>query len=168
MFLLGHLTWGYILGRASSKWLKTDVNIPLLFVISVLPDIDVLIPGLVHRGPTHSIVVFSLVFLPAFLVYKKKAIPYFITLIQHSLLGDTLGGVMMFWPITSDWYGLKVCWTAAIKIDVFLEGIGFLASLGLLFKLKDLDTLLNRFRRKKSNIFLPRATPLTFRVDKLF
>jgi membrane-bound metal-dependent hydrolase YbcI (DUF457 family) len=72
---------GYLLGKGSSKPLRLKPNIPLLLVVSILPDIDIVYDFLtgadLHRGPTHSIIVATLAFVPFFIVYRKKAIPYF-------------------------------------------------------------------------------------------
>jgi membrane-bound metal-dependent hydrolase YbcI (DUF457 family) len=136
MFSVGHLALGYLSGRTSSKLLNVQVNIPILFLVSVLPDIDLLIPGLEHRGPTHSLIVFFLLFLPAIKTYGKGAIPYLIALVQHSLVGDYLtGGVQTFWPITTNWYGTGISISSLTNIS--LEWIIFLASLTLMFKTKD-------------------------------
>ena len=73
MFSVGHLAFGYLSGRASSKLLNVNINIPLLFLVSILPDIDLLIPGVEHRGPTHSMIVLCTLSLPALMIYKKRA-----------------------------------------------------------------------------------------------
>lgn len=60
-----------------------------------------------HRGPTHSIVMAALIFTPVFLKWRRTALPYFIALIQHPLVGDFLAGgkTQLFWPVTSQLYG---------------------------------------------------------------
>ena len=48
-----------------------------------------------------------LLFLPVFAIYRKKAIPYFIALLSHPLIGDiysNMEGTQLFWPISTDWY----------------------------------------------------------------
>lgn len=88
------------------KLTKTKINFPILFTISIIPDLDFLFLNFIrHRGPTHSLF-FSIVFcLPFILFYKKKSIPYFIALLSHSLIGDIYGwsGIQLFWPLTTDW-----------------------------------------------------------------
>ena len=151
MFSVGHLAFGYLSGRASSKLLNVNINIPLLFLVSILPDIDLLIPGVEHRGPTHSMIVLCTLSLPALMIYKKRAIPYFTALAQHSLIGDYLTGegVKMLWPITTSWYG------AAIKItsltNISLEWILFLTCLTVMLKTKDTWAL---FQHHPSNLLL--------------
>lgn len=145
------LSLGYLTGKASSKILNVDLNIPLLFLISILPDIDLIIPGLSHRGATHSIVVCMTVFLPAFVIYRKRAVPYFISVTQHSLMGDFLtgGGMQILWPIASNWYGMGVEMTGLANI--YLEWISFLAFLMIMLKTKDVRML---FQRHPSNLLL--------------
>jgi membrane-bound metal-dependent hydrolase YbcI (DUF457 family) len=155
LFLLGHLALGYLLGKFTAKKLKEFVILPILFVLSVAPDIDFFI-GLPHHGPTHSIVVIFLIFLPFFLKYRKKALPYFIALAQH-LLGDLfeIGGLMLFWPISSVWFvqanefGRRIftffgypLYSDYIRFDILLELICFLVALVFLLR-GDLRTLLN-------------------------
>jgi membrane-bound metal-dependent hydrolase YbcI (DUF457 family) len=80
----------YLLGKGSSKALRVKLNIPILLVLSLLPDIDIVYDFLtgtqIHRGPTHSIVVATLAFIPIFILYRKTAIPYFLALISHFLI----------------------------------------------------------------------------------
>jgi len=151
MFAVGHLALGYLTGKASSKIVNVDLNIPLLFLASILPDVDLIIPGLRHRGATHSILVYMIVFLPAFAVYKKRAVPYLISAAQHSLIGDFLtgGGIQILWPITSNWYGIGFQMTGLTNI--YLEWAGFLASLMIMLKTKDMMTL---FQHHPSNLLL--------------
>lgn len=150
-FAVGHLALGYITGKASSKLLNVKVNLPLLFLASVISDVDLLIPGLKHRGPTHSLTIFLLILIPALMVYGKRAVPYFIAAIQHSLLGDYLtgGGTQLLWPITSNWYGIGI--EIASLTNVYLEWTVFLMSLTLMLKTKDLWTL---FQHHPSNLML--------------
>lgn len=150
-FAVGHLALGYLTGKATSKLLDVDMNIPLLFVASVVSDIDLLIPGLRHRGPTHSLFIILLIFLPAFFLYGRRATPYFAATAQHSIIGDylTSEGVQLLWPIAFDWYGLGFAMTSLTNILV--EWIFFLASLTIMLKAKDAWTL---FQRHPSNLIL--------------
>ena len=90
MYAVGHLC--YLSGKATAKLLSVNVNIPLLLVASVISDVDLLIPGLEHRGPSHSLILFCFLFLPTFVLYGKRTMPYFITLAQHSIVSDCLIG----------------------------------------------------------------------------
>ena len=81
MFAVGHMALAYLLGKGSSKALHTKINIPILLVLSILPDSDIIYDFLtgaeIHRGPTHSIIFAAIVFIPIFIHYRKTAIPYF-------------------------------------------------------------------------------------------
>jgi hypothetical protein len=150
MYAVGHLALGYLSGKTASKILNVNANIPLLFLISVLPDIDLLIPGLHHRGPLHSVILFFLLFLPAFTLFKKRAIPYFVALTQHILIGDYLTGwTQLIWPVTTGWYGLGMEITTLPNI--LIEWALFLTSTAILFKTRDAWLL---FQQHPSNMIL--------------
>jgi len=143
MYAVGHLALGYLSGKIASKILNVNINIPLLFLMSVLPDIDLLIPGLHHRGPMHSAILFSLLFLPIFILYKKRAIPYFVALTQHILIGDFLtGSTQLIWPITTNWYGLGM--EIMSLTNILIEWALFLTSTAILFRTRDVWLLLQQ------------------------
>lgn len=149
---------GYVLGKASSKLLKTPLNIPLILTLSVIPDTDIIVehinglaPILPHRGPFHSFLVSLIVFIPIFAAYRKSAVPYFVALVQHSLIGDYLTGgqLQLFWPITQQKYGIAA---SIFSIEnVALESTLFVVSLATLLKSRDIVAL---FQRLKSNLIL--------------
>ena len=149
---------GYILGKGSARLVKTDLNIPLALMLSVIPDIDILaehIDGLAsvipHRGPVHSVLVALVVFIPIFIIYRKAALPHFIALIQHALIGDLfIGGQLeLFWPITQQKFGFP---TSIQSIqNVVLELSLFTISMILLLVTKDLHKML---QPNRSNLIL--------------
>lgn len=151
MFAVGHLALGYILGKATSKSLNVNLNIPLVLVASIIPDTDLLIPWLEHRGPSHSLILILLFFLPAFALYREKAAPYFVAVIQHSILGDhfTGEGIQLLWPLTSNWYGIDIKMMSLTNI--FIEWTLFLVFLAVMFKTKDVLIL---FQHHFSNMLL--------------
>jgi len=162
LFAVGHMAIAYLLGKGSAKPLHIKLNIPLLLVLSILPDIDIIYDFLtgaqLHRGPTHSIVVAILVFVPIFIIYRKKAIPYFLALISHPLLGDLIGGnVQLFWPITSRSYGIQDLGVGIANMSIFtpaniaLELILFAVATGLLFKSGDWRVF---FSSNRTNLLL--------------
>jgi hypothetical protein len=156
MYAVGHFALGYLTGKATAKSLNVDLNIPLVFLASVFPDIDILMPNLVvHRGPLHSVLLFCLVFIPIFAVYKKRAAPYFVAVIQHIIIGDYLigGNLQLFWPLTRNVYGLHI--GMASLLDVALEWSFFLISMAVMIKTRDIFFL---FKRNTSNMIL--AIPL--------
>jgi membrane-bound metal-dependent hydrolase YbcI (DUF457 family) len=152
MYAVGHLALGYLSGKAASKILSVDLNLPLIFLISVLPDIDLILLNLEHRGPLHSIIVFCLLFIPIFTIYRKKALPYFVALIQHNLIGDYLtGGTQLFWPLTTNWYGSGLIMKVTNPINILAEWILFLFFITIMFKTKDVWLLL---QKHSSNMIL--------------
>jgi len=152
MYAVGHLALGYLSGKATSKILNLNINVPLLFLVSVLPDIDLLIPGLEHRGPMHSVIIFCLLFLPAFMFFGKRAIPYFVALIQHILVGDYLtGSTQLLWPTSANWYSLGLGIEITSLINIFVEWVLFLTSITVMFKTKDAWLL---FQQHPSNMIL--------------
>ena len=42
LFAVGHMSLAYLLGKGSAKWLKVKINIPLIMVLSILPDADII------------------------------------------------------------------------------------------------------------------------------
>jgi membrane-bound metal-dependent hydrolase YbcI (DUF457 family) len=106
MQFLGHLALGYFFGATVSKYTKEKLNIPLIWIFSLLPDIDILTRGfLLHRGPTHSILLAAILFLPLYLI-TKRGLPYFAALASHTLIGDYFNpSEKLFWPVSNDWFG---------------------------------------------------------------
>ena len=147
MFAIGHFGLGYLAGKASSRYLKTEINLPLLLTASILPDVDLVLRFLEHRGPTHSLITGTLIMVPFFLVYRKAAFPYFAALLSHSLVGDFLtGGAKLFWPFSNSWF-------AAMNIDIItltsvsMELILFIISLAIMLKMGDLQSFLKPHNR---------------------
>jgi membrane-bound metal-dependent hydrolase YbcI (DUF457 family) len=106
MWLLGHISLGYFFGSLVARFTGEKINIPLIWFCSLLPDVDEFFQGLiVHRGPTHSILVAIAIFVPIYLYYRR-GLPYFAALASHSLVGDFLvPPLQFFWPISSGWFG---------------------------------------------------------------
>jgi len=151
MFAVGHLALGYLLAKVFQRFLKTDVNLPLVFFLSLIPDVDLLIPAILHRGISHSIIVLTLLFIPFFLYFKKSSLPYFVAVAQHALVGDLLTneGVQVLWPLTSAWFGLGFEMRGSENISV--ECISFLLAIAVLVWTSDLGRL---FKPSKSSLLL--------------
>lgn len=151
----------YLLGKASAKLLKVSLNIPLILVLSVIPDIDILfdffLKSEIHRGPTHSIIAAILVFIPFFVLYRQKATPYFAALASHSLIGDFLigGQVQLLWPLSTNEFGLHELGFPYINIynpiNIALEFTLFAVALIVMLKTHD---LFHFFRNNKLNLIL--------------
>lgn len=161
LFAVGHMAIAYLLGKGSSKALRTKINIPLLLVLSILPDIDIiydyLIGAEIHRGPTHSIVFAVVLFIPFFIYYRKKAIPYFLSLISHSLIADFFigGQLRLLWPISSTKFGLHEAGFPFIDIfdstNTIIELSLFAIATVVLYKSNDWKVF---FSARKSNLVL--------------
>lgn len=150
MFAVGHLAFGYLLAKVCQRFLRTDLNLPLVFLLSLLPDVDLFIPALAHRGITHSIILLTILFIPIFILYRKNSVPYFVAAAQHSLLGDFIaGGAQIFSPLTSMSYGLDVALQSLT--NVVLEGSGFVLAMLIMILTKDLSGL---FKPKMENFLL--------------
>jgi membrane-bound metal-dependent hydrolase YbcI (DUF457 family) len=141
MFAVGHLALGYLIGKASSKILNIKVEPSLLFLFAVLPDIDFLIPFIKHRGPTHSLILLIIAFIPSLLLFGRKTILYAIVYLQHLIPGDymTAGGIQLLWPINTRWYSLGR--PLGESTVTTIELVAFAASILLMWKTKDLKNL---------------------------
>ena len=164
MYAIGHMALAYLLAKPIATKLKVNINIPTALLLSIIPDIDILAGEGFHRGPTHSIIVATLIFIPLLYIYRKQAVPYFLALISHSLIGDLLigGKIQLLWPI----YNKPICLPPPIPTisitsttNVILELILFTAATVLMLKTKDLQNLL---QPHKTNLLLaiPVATVL--------
>ena len=138
MFAIGHFAIGYLTGKASAKTLNVQLNMPLLLTASVIPDIDLLLRFIHHRGPTHSIITIIALTIPFLIYYRITAVQYAVALASHSLIGDFFtGGVQLFWPLSTEMIG-------ALNIDVnsltnsLLELALFIVSIAVMFKTGDL------------------------------
>lgn len=147
MFAIGHFALAYLSGKPFAALLKTRLNLPLLFTVSILPDVDLILQFLepaifMHRGPTHSIFTFTVLFIPFFVFYRKKAVPYYVALLSHSMVGDLFtGGFEMLWPFSEGWFSfMSVDGTSftAVASELFL----FTVAVPLMFKTNDVQTLL--------------------------
>jgi membrane-bound metal-dependent hydrolase YbcI (DUF457 family) len=141
-FAIGHFALGYLFGKGSSKLAHVKVNLPLLLAASVLPDVDLLLRFLTHRGPTHSILTITVLMLPFFFVYRKQAIPYFAALLSHILIGDFFtGGIQLFWPLSHSTFGALNFVVTSMPVAI-TEIALFLLTVPIMYKLGDLKTLL--------------------------
>jgi membrane-bound metal-dependent hydrolase YbcI (DUF457 family) len=159
----------YLLGKGASKKLHVNINIPILLVLSILPDVDIIYDFLtgsnIHRGPTHSVVVAAVAFIPIFIIYRKKAIPYFLALISHPLIGDFFigGKLQLFWPLSTQRFGLHELGSYYVGItdpvNIALELSLFVIATLVLYKSGDWKVF---FKANKTNLILviPIATVL--------
>jgi membrane-bound metal-dependent hydrolase YbcI (DUF457 family) len=106
---MGHFALGYFSSEIIGKINKEKVNYPIIYTVSIMPDIDLFIPFVEDRGPTHSIVIAFLIFLPIIIKYKR-GYSYSSSLASHSLIGDffTAYGCRLFWPMVRVQSGLCI------------------------------------------------------------
>ena len=141
MFAIGHFAIGYLAGKASAKTLGIPVNMPLLLTASVIPDVDLLLRFLDHRGPTHSLITMAVLLIPFLIYYRKAAVPYSVALASHSLIGDLTGGTQLFWPLsTRDFSAIDI--DVASPLNATLELTLFIISIALMLKTGDLRKIL--------------------------
>ncbi len=138
---------------------KTQISLPLVFTLSVIPDIDILFPFLQHRGPLHSIIVLTAISIPFFIKYRAASIPYYLALIQHPLIADFFigGNLQLLWPLTTQHYGFGISITSTINIasELSLFIIAFL----VLFKSRDWKKLI-RHNPRSLLLLIPFSTVL--------
>ena len=146
----------YLLSKASAKLLKVNMNVPLILVLSVLPDIDIIFNFLlnieIHRGPTHSVISAILVFIPVFILYRQKAVPYFVALVSHSLIADFLigGQLQLLWPLSTREFGFTFI-SIDGPVNIALEFTLFVIATFVMWKTRDLFQF---FRNRKLNLIL--------------
>ena len=110
MFAVGHISAAYLLTRGLKRDKWQSMSIPMVWVFSLLPDLDLLIPGVRHMEPTHSLV-FAIAVLIFLTLYKgREATPYFLAYASHTILGDliTNRGVRFLWPLTQRVYQIML------------------------------------------------------------
>lgn len=109
------------------------------------------VPFIKHRGATHSVIVAFLVFIPFFIFYRKKSVPYFLAFLSHFLLSDFVAGgrIQLLWPLTFQHYGLEISIRSFANIT--LEWILFLAAMIIMLKTRDIAVF---FKPLKSNLVL--------------
>src|SRR3990172_8620705 len=156
MFAIGHIALAYLISKASAKTLKLSPVMPAILVLSIIPDMDILFGNEIHRGPTHSAIATLLIFIPLFITYRKKATPYFLALLSHSLIGDLIigGNLQLLWPLTTNEISLTPPLpNIAINspINVALELTLFTAATIIMIKTKDLHLF---FQNNKTNLLL--------------
>jgi LexA-binding, inner membrane-associated putative hydrolase len=156
LFAVGHMALGYLLGKASAKSLKVKPNIPLLLVLSIIPDIDILAGEDFHRRATHSVILAIIVFIPFIIYFGRRAVPYMLALVSHALIADLIvgGGIQLWWPLSTKMVYLPAPFpyiSINSTVNVALELTLFTLATILMFKTKDSRIFLESHR---SNLLL--------------
>ena len=147
-YVFAMLAWALIPGvKRGGKLI-----VPAILLLGILPDGDLLFGslGVVHRTFTHSFFFWFIIFVPLFIVFRLKSVPYFVAVVQHFAFGDLLmGKVMIFWPFSKAQVGFGFAMPSLI--DVTLELAGLALALGIIVYSGDLKRL---FSVDKTNILM--------------
>ena len=86
----------YLINRTASvsrRYQKSgQISVILLFIAAIIPDADFIFFGFIeHHTVTHSIIFWSVAYLPLFLRWRMKILPYYLATLSH-ILGDLLLG----------------------------------------------------------------------------
>jgi hypothetical protein len=155
-FAVGHMALAYLLSKATAKLLKVKINIPLILVLSIIPDIDIILNFLfniqIHRGPTHSLITAIVVFIPFFIIYRWKAVPYFTALASHSAIADFIigGQLQLLWPLSTREFGFPYI-DINNPVNVAFEFTLFVIATIIMWKTRDIFQF---FRNSKLNLIL--------------
>ncbi len=157
MYFLGHMAWAVVF--ATVAWVLIPrakrggkLILPLILILGILPDVDILFEsfGVLHRTVTHSLLTYSVLFIPFFVAYNWRAIPYFVAVISHFIFGDLLiGQVALFWPLSQSFIGFN--FTMSSLTDIALESTGLLLASGFIIYSGDLRRTLSVDKR---NLFM--------------
>jgi hypothetical protein len=106
---------------------KISYSLPLLFAAALLPDLDFLFyPLFQHHTITHSLTLWSIVYLPVFAIFRIRALPYFIATLSHFMIGDVItGNPPLLFGLSNQTFGLIRPWLVTATGD---------ASYGILFQ----------------------------------
>jgi membrane-bound metal-dependent hydrolase YbcI (DUF457 family) len=158
MFAVGHIALGYLTGKILSKLSNVEMNIPAIMTLSLLPDIDLIIPGLQHRGPTHSIafIIVSSIFI---IIYsRRESLPYIGALAGHTLIGDSItGATQLYWPFSTAEVSFGFHISMESSYEIFLETSLLVLLLGTIYFMGDLGKFMKP-RRNNRLLFIPLMT----------
>ena len=122
--------------------------LPLILILGILPDSDLFFKsfGILHRTLFHSLVTYSLLFIPLFVLFNWKAVPYFVAVTSHFIFGDLLiGQVAVFWPLNQSFFGFN--YAMGSITDIALESAGLLLAAGIIIYNGDLKRILSVDKR---------------------
>lgn len=141
MYAVGHIALGYLMWRLVDR--EGRLNLPAICFLSILPDVDLLIRGLRHRGPTHSLLVAFIVFVPLLIIKKREMLAYFVVLLSHSAIGDYFvgGGVQLLWPVSQEWMKFPLAIGIKNPLEPVLELLLFVISIVVLVVSRDYEKL---------------------------
>jgi len=143
-YVFAMIAWAFIPGvKRTGKLI-----VPLILLLGILPDADLLLGsiGIMHRTFTHSFFFWFIIFVPLFIIFRLKSIPYFVAVVQHFAFGDlVMGKVMIFWPFNSSLVGFGFGMPSLV--DVTLETAGLVLAAAIIVYSGDLRRLLSVDKR---------------------
>lgn len=140
MYIVGHIALGYLIWKLVNR--KGNTNILAICLFPILPDLDLLIPSLTHRGPTHSIIVAFIVFLPFLIIKEREILAYLPVLLSHSVIGDYFTGrVQLFWPVSQQWMKFFIVVEVGSFLEISIELFLFIFSVVVFLMSKDHEYL---------------------------
>jgi hypothetical protein len=110
------------LSSSSYRNISQRISLLYLLIASIIPDLDFVFSSIItHHTLTHSITFWSLAYIPLFLRWRLRTLPYFLATLSH-LLGDfILGKPSFFFGISDQKYGLLYDYvTSSLTMDQFM------------------------------------------------
>lgn len=137
MFFAGHMILAYFCNQLIVRK-NISYSLPLLFVASIVPDLDFIIaPVFQHHTITHSVLFWPFIYGPLLAIFRLKVIPYLLATYSHFLIGDLVtGNPPLLYGISDQTFGTIRPWidiTFGSQYGVFYQGmIDVLMIIGLL------------------------------------
>jgi len=117
MYFLGHLALGYFAASLIGKATGIQYRLLPIWFFSMLPDVDLLLPFMSHRGATHSLA--AMLALAAVSLFRRELLPYAASYASHILVGDLVtGGSPLLWPLTDAVFGILLLQSSLLEIAV--------------------------------------------------
>jgi hypothetical protein len=143
MYETGHIAVGIILGILIGHAIRDQPVIPIIALLCVLPDIDMLPPFRIkHGGLTHSIILITLSFFPFLMFYGIKVLPYLVAALSHPIGDLPFGSVKIIWPLSIRKLGLGETITINSNIHIAMESLSLLIAFIFLIRTDELILLL--------------------------
>lgn len=107
MYFLGHFALGYFAASLTGKTTGAKYRLLLVWFFSMLPDVDLLLPFMSHRGATHSLA--AILVLASMSLIRGELLPYAASYASHIIVGDLVtGGGPLIWPLTDAYIGVNL------------------------------------------------------------
>jgi len=127
MYAPGHLALGYFAASLTRKNNGSLQRLLIVWFFSLLPDIDLLLPFMSHRGDTHSIA--AILILVAVSLIWQGFLPYAAVYANHILVDDLITrGSPLLWPIRNQYIGFRFLFQPSL-FESIVEIILFTAML---------------------------------------